>query len=1581
VAGQPDTDTPAGGARGAEPSGVVSTRPDVAGTVAGETSQPVAVVRPPLTLEEQEAAKADGFITAALWEGHPIRVIGEPTLNSGIETGVSYTLVKFPNALGTFEGEGSTSHYVRTAEITTPETAQDELTLEDQDTIQAELDELQNASPEDQAFIEDYAADQEVEEQAEEDAVAAETKKRGRPLNDEETRAVKGAERKKNRAEYTKAERQLSGVKNNLIAQLDTANEAIDEGTIENEEALKQAQEDKRAQKADVVTKLLDIEQQFRGTALGKRVKTILDDRNKISQEELTKVKRGRDILSGRTPLASRESRNKDKANSAFNKATNASQALTVIAKTGNMFQKFLANRLRGFVNGVKFVVVEQGDALPEDLQNFEMDWERANAMFVPNSRTVYVRGASFGEGQGINNITVLHEILHAATNQKIALGVLPGARNNKLARFVNELIMLSLRAEAAYLEADANGLIPDSLRERVGSTVDVDEDGRVYYGVFESPQEFLAYGMSDEDFQEFLGGMKSDKPNETGFTAFARTLYNEWAKAFGRDGLSAMSDLINVTDKILSADKTPSMRLVERGLPPLASRKKKPPAPPSVVSENEDEFGDPVRSASELAKDAAIAREKVRVSRQGEEGEGIEAMQMARDPEKVKSVLRALVARNWQNMSQAAIKKLVAFPTLTFLADWSGIKSLKDVEKQMQEMIGMSNSLQAGAQKILASMKKELNPLFRSAKKFRTDFENLVYETTIAQIDPSDPKTKQRSKEIDALWNKVGEKGHRTYRMLKQYYENIIDLYADLLDQQINGIQGLAPEAKENLIKVLRQTFETGSRIRPYFPLVRRGDYWLRVEEKVGKETKQAFYLFETVGERNQRASELAAERRGDVEDLLSSGTFDMGDSTATLRAATQDSSAMLTQIFDAIDQEKFDSPASKEALKDAVYQVYLNTMPEQSFRNQFIRRKDRAGFSTDVLRNVATTASNTSMHLAKLKYSPLLRNSVSAARDAVKGRSNLTPFVEEAQRRINVALEEPEHGWADAFAGVANKVSYFWFLSSASSALIQPASIYVAGFPVLAANHNNIPAAAKELSKMIVLMNQYSVIRDNGDGTSSIAAPSLVNNTTLSETERDAIREMSQRGVGQSSYASEVWGYQSIPTRDASTFLGKTGQLGKEAADLMVGSLMHNIERLTREAVFLASYRLGIKRKLTQDEAINQAVSDVNEALANYDVTNRPRFMQRGIGKILLQFKMFPLHTALLLATNFYKMMPLLNKEGKKAAAIKFFGIYLTAGSIAGLSGIPFFSGTIGVMASLFKALQDDDEWPEEFKDMDAETWFRTVFLEEKLGDVSIGGIPVSEILDSGPLNALTGLAIAERIGLNDLFGRDTKEAKTEREALQQFMIEKAGPFASVGLTLADAYDAYSVGDYQKMRERMSPSVVRNLLLADKLSKEGMKDARGQEVMPADEITNGQIIAQAIGFRPAILARMSETNFKLTGAEQRIVNERNRLMQSAKVAARKENEEGDKQLYKLVDGPMTKFNDKYPEYAIEDDQLEESLEDDLTTRAEARLGFPITEKNVRLVEPSLEVLERRIERIRGKSKGKDRSAELFGE
>jgi hypothetical protein len=360
----------------------------------------------------------------------------------------------------------------------------------------------------------------------------------------------------------------------------------------------------------------------------------------------------------------------------------------------------------------------------------------------------------------------------------------------------------------------------------------------------------------------------------------------------------------------------------------------------------------------------------------------------------------------------------------------------------------------------------------------------------------------------------------------------------------------------------------------------------------------------------------------------------------------------------------------------------------------------------------------------------------------------------------------------------------------------------------------------------------------------------------------------------------------------------------------------------------------------------------------------------MQRGIGKVLSQFKTFPLHVTLLMCTNFVKMLPFLNKEGKKAAAVKFFGTYLTAGSIAGLAGIPAFSPIIGVVAYLFQYLQGEDDWPDELKDLDADTWFRNVFLQEKLGDIMVGDVSLADLVDSGPLNALTGSAIAERIGLNDLWGRDTKEAKSSREGMVAYILDKMGPTVSLGLSAADAWDAFSVGDYVKAWDKLSPAAIRNIRFAMRMADEGIKDSKGNVIVPPDEISTGRLFAQMIGFRPAEMARIADAGFKLTAAEQRIVNERNQLILSAKVAVRKQNDEGDEALEKLVEGEIAKFNEKHPTYGIKNDDLTKILKEDMKARASARLGVSVTEKNAAFADLPLYKLEERIERERADRK-----------
>ena len=1247
--------------------------------------------------------------------------------------------------------------------------------------------------------------------------------------------------------------------------------------------------------------------------------------------------------------------RNVGKADAGFSSATNGAQAIAQVIKTGNAFQRLVAQRIRGFLGGVKFVVLEVGDTIPPAMKG-------ARGLFVydapTKSRTVYVRGASFGNGQGVNNITVLHEMLHAATAQRIGLSLIKGFQNFQLKLFKREMQALAKRVQEAYDLDLAIGDLSPEMRELVRGTLVIDETtGKASYEIFSSPDEFLAYGMSSPVFQRFLMGIKGKQTEATGFSNFVTNIRNLFGIQEGT--ATAFSDLVNITDKMLST----RMEAV-----PVTEQKSKTLRQADDIKPTEfDEKADirAKRSALELERAARKAKQKVAESREGDVATAVEAMQKERDPSKVRQIL----ANAWSMMDYAQREAMVRLPTFDFLAKWAaekGVNALTQTNRHLEQMLGMSQQFLAGAEQVVGMLDRGFK---EDPTLSRTAFEDFVYATTVAEIDPSDTNAVERSVTLDADYKALGPVGQRMYKALKNYYESIIELYSDLLDAQIENSQGLSKEDKNNLMAMLRKTFEAKARIRPYFPLVRRGDFWLAI----GSGEKRRFYTFETRIERNEKAKELAARKGDDIEDMLFRQEFVQGNDLGSLRTASKDSSQMLKQTFDAIDKMNMgeDSAEAKEGLKDAVYQIYLSSMPEQTFRKQFTHRKNRTGFSTDVRRNVATTAAKQATQLARLKYAPLLRNSLSAARDSIREQEELSPFVREAEKRVNLALSGGSSSFGDAVAGAANKASFFWYLSSPASALIQPSSIFISGLPVLAGNYS-VSGAATELAKMTVLVNQYSMLRTNSDGTTSIAAPSIANNKSLPADERKAISEMVSRGVSQSTYASMVWGYKQTPTDSMYFGLQKGwGNIpiaygkGKRLGSFVVGALMHNTERLSREAVYLAAYRLGKKQGLDYDTAVQKAVDSTNEALGNYDITNKPRFMQEGIGKVAFQFKMYPLQMTLLMLTNLKKMMPYLNKEGKKEAATKFFGMMGTSGFLAGTAGMALFAPIMGLLGWAWGKMSDDEDWPDELKNLDFLTWFHTVLLPEKLGDVKVGGVPVSDIIERGVLNAITGEDIGSRVGLSDLFGRDSKETKTARDSAIAYMLDHfAGPTASLALSFADAYDAYAMGDYQKMQEKMAPAAVRNLLVTKKYADEGMKTGRGVELVGKDDVKTGELIGQAIGFRPDILAATQGPSFKLVGIEQRILNQRSLLLNKLDFQRRKDTDEGDAKFDDIIDTEVAKFNDKNPSYKLNRDTINKSLKNKAKQRTTSRAGVNVTKQNKPIIEEATDTLEDRLDR-----------------
>jgi hypothetical protein len=963
-------------------------------------------------------------------------------------------------------------------------------------------------------------------------------------------------------------------------------------------------------------------------------------------------------------------------------------------------------------------------------------------------------------------------------------------------------------------------------------------------------------------------------------------------------------------------------------------------------------EVGEAVRSQKAIEREAQVVGEKFNESVKGYEfGKAVTVLQMMQDPRKVIPALAAL----WKRANTAQRKALAAIPTTEFLADWAGnnVPQLKTVSNLLQRMNGMTLQLLKSA----GELTSEIERAFRADKTLRAKLDRIAFMSTLMEIDPSDPNAKERSLKLDKMYDELGKDGQRVYKRIKNHFEVLSEYMSRLLDDQITN-SNLPIAEQANLMKKIRAIYETGAKISPYFPLVREGDYWL----SIGSGQTRKFFMFETEAQRDEAMQQFANERvkkkpnetdeqfekrkAENLAELVGDQEYNFGNDISTLRKASGNTSALLRDIFLTIDGASLGDSEAKDRLKDAVYQVYLQSMPEQSFRRQFIHRKGVTGFRPDLLRNVAHTSTKMATQLSRIKYAPLLRNALSAAQDSIANRPNMQPFVAEMRGRVDSSLSPVKQGVAASIVGGINKASYIYYLGGASSALLQPLSIFQTGLPVL--SRYGAFNASRELGRMLKVWQQYGVYKTNKDGTQSWVAPSIEHSKDLTPLERKAIREMLARDVTTSTYASAVFDYKKTPTENLSSPIVN---FGKSTVDLLVlGGLMHSTERLSREVMFLSSFRLNIKEGKTFEEAVDQATYDTNEALGNYGEYNRPKFMKSLGGKLLTQFMMYPLHVTLFLLKNFKEMIKPMDGRTRAEAVQKFFGTLGTTYILGGYVALPMFSTIMGLLGWAWEALKDKD-WPEDLRSMSFEFWFRTVWMPKQLGETEIGGMKLSAILERGPVNALTGLDISGRTSLNNLWLRDTKEAKTIKEEVMNMMLEKSGAGVNMMVSYAEGLSALMHGDTQKGVKKLLPAGFRNYVTAYEYFKEGAKDNKGTRILSKDAFTTGQIIGQAVGFRSDLLANTQYINFKAIGIQQHILNERQEILNKLDREFRNKNMKKFASYMK----DMNEFNRKFPTYEISGDNLSDALEGNAEKRAKALRGFELNEKNMPILGSAL--------------------------
>jgi hypothetical protein len=793
-------------------------------------------------------------------------------------------------------------------------------------------------------------------------------------------------------------------------------------------------------------------------------------------------------------------------------------------------------------------------------------------------------------------------------------------------------------------------------------------------------------------------------------------------------------------------------------------------------------------------------------------------------------------------------------------------------------------------------------------------------------------------------------------YKMVRQYYQDAYTATRTILNEQIEALP-IDAAAKAKLLKSVRlmheQSISGGTESvdaddgtpfaevsfknlpEDYFPFKRYGQYWLRVEGgKAGRE----FYLFENGTERNLFLIRRARELGIDPKDPKA---FSQGDDISALRKNFQDSSVMLQEMFAAIDgADTSKAPADfSDDIKDQLYQIYLQTMPERSFRKQFIHADKVTGFSADILRNFKTSAVAYSNQLAKLKYSTDISNTIIRAKDSLEGmpadmRGRLELFVNEMSIRANEEINPPEQG---KVATRINQFAFIMLLTSAASAATQMASVPIMVMPTLAQTYG-YGKASVQFAKMSNIFKSVGVTQqDAQNGDITFTAPSLTSSDmarkdpNLNRAFQEAIQKynlfsLTNTSVITNTNKTPASAYDNIP------------QTAARVAVDGISALFTGAERMSREIAFAMTFNLEFAKTGNFEQSVQKAVETTNELLGRYDNLARPRILRNFAGKTVGQFKMYAVFQTSWFIRNganiFNSSLP---KEARLAAMERLTGTLVMGGMFHGLVGMPLYSVICSAVDAVLSAIGGDDEEKRRAKNPltadSSNLRFRYEFLPKYFGDITIPGIDgrqhrLSEVIEKGPISALTDINIGSRTSFDGMWWRDAKPGKTYLESAQNIILANLGPGVSTGINMVGAIDDFSNGKIQRGLEKIVPAFFKGSLVASRLAEEGAETKGGDKMLKKSEINDLNLVAATLGYQSTRIARIQEKNFAFQKEIIEMESDRTALLKRLNQIAFKP--ESDKSEIRKIFKDITKFNKRYPieEYLIDDDTIEKSME-----------------------------------------------------
>ena len=833
-----------------------------------------------------------------------------------------------------------------------------------------------------------------------------------------------------------------------------------------------------------------------------------------------------------------------------------------------------------------------------------------------------------------------------------------------------------------------------------------------------------------------------------------------------------------------------------------------------------------------------------------------------------------------WNRMSIKGKRAFVFTLPTEDVARMAG-KSLpgaKRVSAMVENMYRLTHRADMAAAKKIDTWSK-FNQKFKGASNL---LDEVILRSTLSDLDPFAPrpaKPTPAEQDFYKAWDKLGEigpskEGHAIYKeAFDAYRKGLNDTERFTLENitlsELPGSIRDASTPKGELHKEMSDMFAQARKIKNYFPLKRFGEFWY----SVGKGKDREFAMFESATARDYALKQRTKEMGGrSLDTMIEDGDVLTGKSMDALeKEITSRPDNVMKKVYDLIDKH---GSADSPALKKAVFDAYLNTLFTNDIRKGLLAREGIAGFSTDTLRVFAASQAATARQTAKLLYSRQIKNELSALNDALKknpNAENLRPLVDTMTARVNRLLDaSPLSAW-DRAAMLGNKATFFYMLTSPKSAIVNLTQVPIVALPNLAAEFKvSLPKATAALSKNMSadIYNPKSIERRSDLSPEDKAA------------HKAAYDRADADGLFSNTFVSSMLGKGREPSSHVADSPGAAAWRGATKMVEVMGKLFQESESRSRKLVYMTAFDMALKEAkatgVSMEEAVSKATerarNTTNDSMFNFAEWNKSELQTAGpVGRVATQFTAYQTQVLSYILRNAFDTLKDLKTGERSGAATKLFGTLAMTALFGGVTAMPFYNTTMGLLtgfSQLTRSMLPDDgeDTSDESNPLYAENldlWFRSHFVPSYFGAGS--GMAHTFGLDDkdaaligqaflkGPVSAYTGLDFSKSVSIDMPFMNSM--ANTQSSSARGIIHDIAfnmisGPAGGTFGQMAGAVEDWGNGDTSRAIEKAAPAFLRGGLKAYRMTNEGLLDSSEQEIRSREYFTAGKLLATAIGY-----------------------------------------------------------------------------------------------------------------------------------